>query len=61
MLNEKLQSPNIYGKDWTVRYRPWELIFNKEFSPKSEAMVYERWLKNRSWKRFYKNTAPRPW
>ena len=44
-LKQRLQSHNIYGKDWTARYRPWALIFTKEFSSKNEAMVYEKWLK----------------
>ena len=32
-------------KGWTVRYRPWRLIFAKEFETKSEALSYEKWLK----------------
>jgi len=41
-LWERLRSHNEYGKDWTARYRPWKLIFTKEFKEKFEAMAYER-------------------
>ena len=39
-------SHNILGKDWTAKYRPWRLIFTKEFDTKVEAMKYEKWLKS---------------
>ncbi|MFT3700857.1 MAG: GIY-YIG nuclease family protein [Agriterribacter sp.] len=45
-LAERLRSHNEYGKDWTAKYRPWKLIFTKEFENKNEAMAYERWLKS---------------
>jgi len=41
----RLRSHNEFGKDWTARYRPWKLIYTKEFKSKKEAMEYERWLK----------------
>ena len=44
-LGERLKSHNELGKDWTARYRPWRLVFQKEFNEKQEAMVYEKWLK----------------
>jgi len=34
------------GRDWTAKYRPWELVYTKEFSIKSEALSYEKWLKS---------------
>jgi putative endonuclease len=44
-LNERLLSHNELGSDFTAKYRPWKLIYTKEFSDKSEAMKYEKWLK----------------
>ena len=41
----RLKSHNEFGKRWTSRYRPWQLFYTKEFSNKSEAMTYEKWLK----------------
>jgi len=41
----RLKSHNEFGKDWTSKCRPWKLIFTKEFTIKSEAMHYEKWLK----------------
>ncbi len=44
-LEERLLSHNKQGKDWTSKYRPWEIIYRKEFKEKKAAMVYEKWLK----------------
>jgi putative endonuclease len=44
-LQNRLESHNEFGKDWTARFRPWKLIFSKSFQLKTEAMAYERWLK----------------
>jgi putative endonuclease len=41
----RLKSHNIFGKGWTARYRPWKLMFTKDFESKQEAMIYEKWLK----------------
>jgi putative endonuclease len=45
-ISTRIKSHNEYGKDWTARYRPWRLIYSKEFSVKAEAMTYEKWLKS---------------
>ncbi|MCC6286439.1 MAG: GIY-YIG nuclease family protein [Chitinophagaceae bacterium] len=45
-IEERLRSHNEYGKDWTAKYRPWQLIFTKIFENKLEAMAYEKWLKS---------------
>jgi putative endonuclease len=39
-------SHNELGVGWTAKYRPWKLIFTKEFEIKSEAMQFEKWLKS---------------
>ena len=44
-LVERLLSHNELGNEWTAKYRPWKLIYTKEFEVKHEAMVYEQWLK----------------
>ena len=44
-LSLRLQSHNHFGKDWTAKYRPWKLIYIREFDTKKEAMQYEKWLK----------------
>ena len=44
-LEIRLKSHNEFGKGWTSKYRPWRLIFRKEFDTKSEAMAHEAWLK----------------
>ena len=45
-LEQRLISHNFLGNDWTAKYRPWKLIFTKEFENKTDAMKYEKWLKS---------------
>ncbi len=46
-LKNRLISHNILAKKgWTVKFRPWELIYKEEFSLKSEAMKREMQLKS---------------
>ena len=45
-LEQRLLSHNELGKDWTAKYRPWQLIYYKEFLIKKDAMEYEKWLKS---------------
>jgi putative endonuclease len=44
-LPERLISHNILGHGWTSKYRPWKLIYSKEFNSKQEAVSHEKWLK----------------
>jgi putative endonuclease len=45
-LEARIQSHNdISGKGYTKKYRPWRLIYQKEFETKSDAMAHEKWLK----------------
>ena len=53
-LEQRLLSHNELGKDWTSKYRPWRLIFTKEFKTKKEAIDYERWLKTGAGRDFIK-------
>ncbi|MEP6677303.1 MAG: GIY-YIG nuclease family protein [Ferruginibacter sp.] len=45
-IEQRLLSHNKLGKGWTSKYRPWQLIYMKEFDNKAEAMAYEKWLKS---------------
>jgi putative endonuclease len=44
-LEQRLLSHNELGIDWTAGYRPWKLIYTKDFDNKSEVIAYEKWLK----------------
>ena len=45
-LEMRLRSHNEFGKGWTARYRPWLLIYQKDFNSKKDAMEHENWLKS---------------
>ena len=45
-LEDRLLSHNELGNGWTKAFRPWTLIYTKEFSSKSDAIKYEKWLKS---------------
>ncbi len=53
-LIERLKSHNELGDEWTARYRPWRLIFQKDFEAKLDAMNYEQWLKKGQGRAFIK-------
>ena len=53
-LPERLKSHNELGKDWTAKYRPWKLVYKKEFDVKKEALQYEKWLKTGAGRDFVK-------
>ena len=54
-LAMRLLSHNEFGKGWTAKYRPWSLVFTKDFEIKKDAMDYEKWLKTGSGREFIKN------
>ena len=46
-LDNRLLSHNkLATKGWTVKFRPWELIYSEEFSTKREALAREKQLKS---------------
>ena len=53
-LENRLLSHNELGKEWTSKYRPWNLIYTKSFEEKKEALQYERWLKSGVGREFIK-------
>ena len=56
-LKQRLLSHNSLGNDWTAKYRPWQLIFTKEFETKKKDMDYEKWLKTGVGRDFIKKFA----
>ncbi|MEO8147895.1 MAG: GIY-YIG nuclease family protein [Bacteroidia bacterium] len=54
-FQKRFISHNEFGtKDWTTKYRPWKIIFTKEFESKADAMKYEKWLKSGVGREFIK-------
>ena len=53
-LTERLKSHNEPGNVWTARYRPWRLIYLRDFEMKLDAMQYEKWLKSGQGRAFIK-------
>jgi putative endonuclease len=54
-LSARLLSHNELGHDWTSKYRPWKLIYTKDFEIKKEATAYEKWLKTGVGREFIKS------
>jgi putative endonuclease len=45
-LEGRLLSHNVLAKKgWTIKYRPWQLVYKEEYNTKSEALSRERELK----------------
>jgi len=52
-LAERLKSHNeLATKGWTVRFRPWQLIYTEEYLEKSGAMKREKELKSAKGREF---------
>ena len=46
-LHQRLISHNeLATKGWTIKFRPWKLIYKEEYETKSEAMKREKQLKS---------------
>jgi len=46
-LKQRLLSHNKLGKKgWTIKFRPWEIIYTEDFNEKSDAMKREKELKS---------------
>jgi len=54
-LEARIMSYNEFGHGWTSKYRPWNVIFTKEFQDKKEAMKFEKWLKSGAGRDFVKS------
>ena len=58
-LEQRLISHNELGtKGWTIKFRPWSLLYTEEFSLKSEAMKRERQLKSAKGREFIRKMIP---
>ena len=56
-LEARLLSHNsLATKGWTVRFRPWEILFYEEFQLKAEAMKREKELKSARGRLYIRNT-----
>ncbi len=54
-LESRLLSHNVLAtKGFTIKYRPWKIIYTKIFDSKKEAMEYELWLKSGIGRNFIK-------
>jgi putative endonuclease len=46
-LEQRLLSHNELGKKgWTMKFRPWELVYTEEYQTKTEALKREKELKS---------------
>lgn len=52
-IEERLKSHNELGtKGWTIRFRPWQVVYLEEFKTKTEAMSREKKLKTAQGREF---------
>jgi putative endonuclease len=55
-LEQRLLSHNELGKKgWTIKYRPWTLIYNESFETKHQALLREKQLKAGKGREWIKN------
>lgn len=55
-LEKRLLSHNYLGKKgWTIKYRPWQLIYTEEFADKAHAMKREKELKSAKGREFIRS------
>jgi len=56
-LEMRIRSHNELGSGWTKKYRPWRVIYTKEFETMTYAMKYESWIKSGVGREFIRNLA----
>ncbi|MAD52381.1 MAG: endonuclease [Candidatus Marinimicrobia bacterium] len=55
-LDERMISHNVKGtKGWTIKYRPWKLVYTETYKTKKEAMKREQQLKSAKGREFIWN------
>jgi putative endonuclease len=47
-----LSHSTLATKDWTIKFRPWTLVYTESFETKAEAMKLEKELKSAKGKVF---------
>jgi putative endonuclease len=51
-IEKRVKYHNEGRQRWTSRFIPWELVYKKEFSTKTEALLYEKLLKKKKSKKY---------
>jgi len=52
-LTKRFKSHNELGtKGWTIKFRPWKIVYTEEFATKTEAMKREKQLKSAAARRW---------
>jgi putative endonuclease len=46
-LSQRLEFHNLTGHGFTARYRPWKLVYHKDFTTRQLAQTTEKQIKNR--------------
>ncbi len=60
-LKDRLLSHNQFAKKgWTIRFRPWQLVYKEEFSLKKDAMKREKELKSAKGREFIWEIIKKP-
>ncbi len=55
-LESRLLSHNMLAtKGWTVKFRPWILVYNEKFESKKKAIIREKQLKSAKGREFIRN------
>ena len=55
-ITQRLSSHNqLATKGWTIKYRPWELVYTEIFETKTEALAREKQLKTGKGREFIRN------
>ncbi len=55
-LEERFKSHNELGKKgWTLKFRPWEILYTEEFADKSAALKREKQLKSGQGRNFIRS------
>ncbi len=58
-LEERLKSHNELGKKgWTIKYRPWSILYTEQFAEKKDALLREKELKTGKGRDFIKTLLP---
>lgn len=54
-LIQRFYSHNIFGKDWTAKFRPWVVIYTELYETKPQAMQREKQLKGGKGREWIRN------
>ncbi|MEO1052069.1 MAG: GIY-YIG nuclease family protein [Bacteroidota bacterium] len=55
-LEERIRSHNeLATKGWTIRFRPWLVVYTEEYPTKKEALIREKQLKSSRGRHFIRN------